>query len=71
MAKYEPIKVKLDEKMKNRPCLKNIDYANPLIQLSQTQTSVFRWVKTVKELGNIGSGPAFRIAIKDTIKEIT
>lgn len=74
MAKYEPIKIKLAETMKNRPGLKNIDYAKPLIQLGYSQTSVFRWVKMIKELGNIerriASGPAVRIATKDTINKI-
>ena len=40
MTKYEPIKMNLAENLKNIPCLKNIDYTKPLIQLGKSQTSV-------------------------------
>ena len=71
MTKHELIKMNLAEKLKNMPCLKNINYTKPLIQLGKSQTSVWHWVKIIKEQGNIGSGPAFRLSIKDTIKEFT
>lgn len=74
MAKYESIKLQLAETMKNRPGLDNIEYAKPLLQLGYKSRSVFRWVKTIKELGNIertiASGRPVRIATKENIQKV-
>ena len=49
VTKYQVVKEKLAETIKNQPGLTNSEYARPLIEDGFARRTVFRWVKTALE----------------------
>ena len=74
MSKYQAVKEKLAKNIENKPGLPNIEYARPFIDAGFNERTVLRWVKTVKEGGNlerkIGSGRPKKIGTAGNIQKI-